>query len=204
MKHGIVIDSNNFHPITSAELRAAKAKGLLCNATEGTQYENPVLENQREAAKAAGIPFGSYLFLHPDSKGSEATFYLNYAKPRRGDFRPIIDAEVTNLGLDELADRVNSCAHALEAYGPKVRPILYAGYEVWNHCVARHPRLKKLDLWFAQYPGATRYSAQLEKLRIRLNGAHVVLWQFTDAYSIHGKTFDASVLYVPLKTLLIP
>ncbi len=197
----IIIDSNNYHPITAAELRAAKAAALLCNATEGTQYENPILEIQREAAKSVGIPFGSYLFLHPDSKGSEADYYLNYAKPRRGDIQPIIDAEVTNLGLDALAGRVHRCSIALEARG--FSPILYAGYEVWDACVAAHPKLKKLPLWFAQYPGQRRYSSALEKLRIRLRGANVVMWQFTDAYAIHGKTYDASVLYGPLSRLLI-
>jgi len=197
----LVIDSNNYHLITAADLRAARAAGLLCNATEGTNYKNPYLADQRKAAHDAGVPFGSYLFLHPDSAGSEAEFYLEYAKPKKGDFRPIIDAEVTNLGLTELADRVAHCAGALKREG--FAPMLYAGYEVWNACVARHPWLKNLDLWFAQYPGATRWSNGLDRLRIRLKGAPLVMWQFTDAFAIHGKTFDASVTYKPLKRLLI-
>lgn len=202
MARKLVIDSNNYHPITSAELRAARAVGLLCNATEGTVYKNPILEEQRQAAKGASIPFGSYLFLHPDSQGSEAEFYLKYAKPRKGDFRPIIDAEVTNLGLPELAHRVQSCAGALKNKG--FHPILYAGYEVWDACAKLHPELKKLDVWFPQYPGHyTRWRAGLDRLRIRLKGAHVVMWQFTDIYAVHGKSFDASVLYAPLESLLI-
>ena len=198
----LVIDSNNYHPITAGELRAARASGLLCNATEGTGYRNPILREQRHAAHSAGVPFGSYLFLHPDSKGSEADYYLRYADPQKGDFRPIIDAEVTNLGLDALAHRVHSCARALQRHG--YEPILYCGYSVWYACVREHPELKKLDVWFAQYPGHyTRWQAGLDRLRIRLRGAHVVMWQFTSIYAIHGKSFDASVLYVPLDSLLI-
>jgi GH25 family lysozyme M1 (1,4-beta-N-acetylmuramidase) len=199
----LVLDVSNNRPITGRDFKASGSVALIAKATEGSTYEDKTLRTHRTIAGVAGKPFGSYLFLHPDSKGSEAGFYLDYARPRKGDIQPIIDAEVTNLGATELAKRVQRCARALEAEGYK--PILYASSSIWKELVSRNPALKRLRVWEAQYPGRfSRWFPRLAKLRVRLgSGVSVVLWQFTDAYNVNGKLYDASVLLTDIDRLLI-
>ena len=199
----LVIDSSNNNPITAAELRLSGAVALIAKATEGTVFEDKTLANQRAAARQVGVPFGSYLFLHPNSRGSEAAFYLNYARPEAGDIQPIIDAEVTTLGIPELARRSQSCALALEAEG--YRPLLYASASIWKQLVKVEPKLKRLRVWEADYPGRfTRWFPRLSALRIALTkGVTVVLWQWTDAYAVGRSRFDASALLVSLNSIRI-
>lgn len=200
----LVIDSSNNRPINAAELHASGAVALIAKATEGTSFRDRTLESQRLAARAVKVPFGSYLFLHPRSTGTEAQYYLDYAKPRPGDLQPVIDAEVTSLGIDELARRSQSCARALEAKGYK--PMLYASSSIWKQLVKAEPKLKRLKVWEAQYPGRfTRWFPRLSSLRIALTrGVTVALWQWTDSYAVGSARFDASALLVDINTLRIP
>jgi GH25 family lysozyme M1 (1,4-beta-N-acetylmuramidase) len=200
----LVLDTNDFHPATIQNIRSARAVALIAKATEGTSYQAKSFGGQRFAASVARVPFGSYLFLHPDSTGSEAEFYLRFARPRKGDIQPIIDAEVTTLGTDELARRTEACAKALEAEGYK--PLLYASAGIWGPMVASQPSLKRLRVWEADYPRRyTRWFPGIARLRIRLrHGVNVVLWQWTDSFAVDGRRFDASNLLVNVKSLLIP
>lgn len=200
----LVLDVSNVNPINLATFRSARAVALIAKATEGTSFQDRTLGEHRTVASMAGVPFGSYLFLHPDSAGSEAGFYLKYARPHRGDIQPIIDAEVTNLGIPELARRTQSCAVALEAEG--YRPLLYASSSVWQEMIKADPSLKRLRVWEAQYPGRfTRWLPRLATLRIRLrHGVTVVLWQWTDAYAIGKRHFDASALLTDIDNIRIP
>jgi len=200
----IVIDSSNNRPINATELHESRAVALIAKATEGTSFRDSTLANQRGVARAVHVPFGSYLFLHPNSNGSEAAYYLDYAKPRAGDIQPVIDAEVTNLGADELARRSQSCAVALEHEG--YEPLLYASASIWKEMVKAEPKLKRLRVWEAAYPGRfTRWFPRLSTLRIALaHGVRVVLWQWTDAYAVGNAHFDASALLVGLDSIRIP
>jgi GH25 family lysozyme M1 (1,4-beta-N-acetylmuramidase) len=200
----LVLDVSNVNPIGLATFRLSGSVALIAKATEGTSFQDKTLGSHRDVARAAGKPFGSYVFLHPNSTGSEAAFYLKYARPKRGDIQPIIDAEVTNLGTAELARRTQACAKALEAAGYK--PILYASAGIWKELIRVEPKLKRLRVWEAQYPSrATRWFPSFAKLRIRLGyGVSVVLWQWTDSYAVGGRRYDASALLTSAESLLIP
>jgi GH25 family lysozyme M1 (1,4-beta-N-acetylmuramidase) len=200
----LVLDVSNNAPIDTNTLERSGAVALIAKATEGASFQDKTLSAHRGMAGKLKKPFGSYLFLHPNSSGSEAAFYLKYARPRRGDIQPIIDAEVTNLGTAELARRVESCALALEREGYK--PLLYASAGIWTSLIAAQPRLRRLRIWEAQYPGRfTRWLPRFAKLRIRLrHGVTVVMWQWTDAYAVGSRHYDASVLLASLDSILIP
>lgn len=199
----LVLDVSNNDPINYTTFVKSGSVALIAKATEGTSFQDRTLGAHRDVARGAKKPFGSYLFLHPNSSGSEAAFYLKYARPRRGDIQPIIDAEVTNLGTAELARRSWACARALEQEG--YSPILYASAGIWTSLIAAEPRLKALKVWEAQYPGRfTRWFPRLATLRIRLrHGVTVVLWQWTDRYAIGGRHYDASALLAPIDSILI-
>jgi GH25 family lysozyme M1 (1,4-beta-N-acetylmuramidase) len=198
----LVLDVSNNRTIDVTRLKKSGAVWLIAKATEGTSFQDETLPAHRKCATLVDIPFGSYLFLHPDSHGSEAKYYLDYAKPKRGNSQPIIDAEVTDLTIVQLALRTQRCSLALESEG--YDPILYASASIWKEMFKVEPKLKRLRVWEAQYPGSfSRWFPRIAKLRQRLRGARVVLWQWTDRYEVDGKFYDASALLAPLNSLLI-
>lgn len=200
----LVLDTSNDNPASLVQVRDSKSVALICKATEGDNFKDPTLGTHRTIATKLKIPFGSYLFIHPDSTGDEALFYLTYAKPRKGNIQPIIDAEVTDgESYLKVADRVESCAKVLESKG--YNPILYSSSSFWQRLYKERPQLKRLRVWEADYPGRfTRWFPYLAKRRIKLmHGATVVMWQWTDSYLVDGKKFDASNLLTKLSNLLI-
>lgn len=199
-----ILDVSNNNAITEHSFLASGSPALICKATEGTTFQDATLGEHRRIAKRANKPFGSYLFLHPNSTGSEAEYYLAYAKPIRGDIQPIIDAEVTNMGADALGHRIVTCSEALKKAGYK--PILYIGPYLWRQIVKVYPEIKTLPIWEAQYPTKIPpvFTAWFNRLRIRLIGGRVVMWQYTDHYRVGLKFYDASHLYVKMESLLIP
>lgn len=197
------LDVSNTNPANAAEVKESGCKLLICKATEGSSYQDPTLAEHREIARKLGIRFGSYLFLHTRSSGSEAGEYLRYAKPARGEL-VIIDAESggqDGASIAALARRAHSCAVALQTKG--FNPILYASASTWKQMIAAEPALKPLRVWEAQYPGIfTRWLPTLSRLRIRLGrGVTVVMWQWTDRFKVGPRYFDASRIFVPVDKL---
>jgi lysozyme len=200
----LVLDVSNNAPITAERLRASGAVAVYAKATEGATFRDHTLAGHRQAAHAAGVAFGSYLFLHPRSEGNEAHNYLEHARPRAGELQPVIDAEVLDGGnVAGEAERVARCARALEAEG--FRPILYASASFWQGLRAARPSVRHLRVWEADYPGRyARWLPWLAARRIRLgHDADVVMWQWTDRYAVQGHGYDASRLLAPLGSLRI-
>lgn len=201
----LILDVSNNNTIDEPTLRRSGAEALIAKATEGTTFVDAALEQHRQAARNAGVPFGSYLFLHPSSSGNEAGFYLEHAHPRPGDLQPMIDCEVSDgQSLQIVAGRAHSCALELERNG--YRPLLYGPGSFLQSLFGAQPLLRRLHVWEAQYPGRfTRWAPAIARLRYRLgNGASVVLWQWTELYAVGGRYFDASRLLTGLDNLLIP
>lgn len=193
MNRRIVIDVSNNNPISQHVLQLSNAQALICKATEGTTFHDATYGDHRAIAKALGIPFGAYLFLHPGSRGNEADFFLAYAKPKKGDIQPIIDSEVRDgASFVTVAARVDSCAKELERHG--FRPILYSYTSFIQGLVAARPKLARLRVLQAGYTSRRPTIG---------HGVTVIGWQFTDAYRVGSHEYDASRLYVPLDSLRI-
>ena len=200
----LVLDVSNRNPITRETLAKIAPAALIAKATEGDSFHDQLFAQHRTAARSLGIPFGSYLFLHPSSPGSEAGFYLAYATPRRGDLQPLVDVEATDgEPMNRVAARASSCLSELEAHG--FAPLLYCSSSWWRELVAFEPTLRRFRVWEAQYPGRLeRWTPAIARLRMRLgSGASVALWQWTDRYAADGRLWDASRLMVPVSSLLI-
>jgi len=194
----LAIDVSNVNPISLQELRQASPQLLIAKATEGTSFKDDTYESHRSIARTYSCQFGSYLFLHPNSPGSEAQYYLDFAKPTIHD-AIFVDVETTDgVGMDRVARRALECLKYLRAHAPS-DPLIYCSASWWKTLVAYEPELKSYAIWEAQYPGAfTRWTPALATLRIKLrNGATVKLWQWTDHYRVGNRYFDASRMFAP-------
>jgi len=204
MADEMVLDVSSNNTITELQLHRSGAVALIAKATEGTSYQDPTYAEHRAVARSAGVPFGSYVFLHPKSTGDEAAYYLEYAKPKPGDIQPIIDCEVADgQPMSAVAARCNACGTALEQAG--FAPILYSSASFLRQLHTAEPALKRFRVWEAQYPGnLTSWSPGVRNLREKLNdGSSVVMWQWTATDVVGGGRFDASLLLADLDSLLI-
>lgn len=192
----LAIDVSNNNPIHAGELQIAKPALLICKATEGTGYQDPTYANHRGLAHNAGIQFGSYLFLHPKSSGSEADYFMEYAKPTVRDVIAV-DVETSDgASMQDVAKRALTCLQRLRAVAPS-DPLLYCSSSWWKTLTEFEPNLKSFAVWEAQYPGKfTQWAPILATLRVKLrSGATVKLWQWTDHYKIGNRYFDASRIF---------
>lgn len=192
----LVLDVSNNNPITADLLHKSDAVGLICKATEGTTFRDHTYITHRDTARVVGVPFGGYVFLHASAGGNEAEFFLEFAKPKKGDIQPVVDAEAGGLdgvSVGVMAKRALACLRALTANGYK--PLWYSNLAFAEAALHYEPGLKRFRLWVAQY------AAQRSPVG---HGATVVLWQFSESYRVHDRRYDASRLYVPIERLLIP
>lgn len=203
----LALDVSNVNPATREIVHASQCELLIAKATEGVNYDDAYLAGHRKIARELEIGFGSYIFLHALEKGNEAHHYLDYAKPAADEIT-IIDAEWAGLDgatIPDMARRVNSCAHALEAEGR--HPILYTSQAFWVPMIQHDPNLKRLRIWEANYPlgGLTHLIPDVTRYRLQLRyGAHVSMWQWTDRYQVLGRRFDMSLLFEPVSKLRQP
>ena len=186
----LVLDVSNNRTIRAEELRRTPAVALIAKATEGTSFLDSTYGAHRAAARGCRIVFGAYHFLHADSYGDQAEYFLRYAKPVRGDLQPIVDAE-TGMVAPE-GKRAYACLSELDQRG--YRPLLYSSWAYLREMIKAEPRLTRFRIWQANY-GPVRFPVGL--------GASVVMWQFTETYPVALSRYDASRLLVPLDSLRI-
>lgn len=202
---GLCIDiSNNNGTLTAGDFRGVPVRMLIVKATEGLSFHDSLYTRNRVIAKALNVPFGAYHFIHADESGSaQADYFLKYAHLRVGDIQPFLDAEDTRLGIERLAMITTTAATHLKARG--YHPIVYASSSVWLQMIKYRPGLRQFPVWEAQYPGNySRWFPFLHRLRFRLrHGATVVLWQWTQSYSVGRHRFDASRIFVPIPSITI-
>lgn len=213
----LVLDVSDNAPVDEATFKASGAHALIAKATEVSGnnaedlFRDPTYETHRAVAKACGVPFGAYLFLHATPTVDQAAFFLDYAKLVPGvDMDPFIDCEqggTDGAAMSVVAARCEADALALEKAG--WRPILYSSASFLLELYAEVPALKRLRVWEAQYPeapsGATydEWSADLLTRREKLNdGVSVDLWQWTDTFKVDTRGFDCSAALSPLTSLI--
>lgn len=76
-----IIDVSHWEPsVDYAAVAAAGYLGVIAKCTEGNGYLDASYAHHRDAAKAAGLPFGSYHFMRYNAGGVEqAQWYLKNA-----------------------------------------------------------------------------------------------------------------------------
>jgi len=139
-----------------AKVKAAGAGFVFIKATEGGTYTDPNFQTYWRAAKAAGIPRGSYHFFRP--KGSLQAQIDNFVRAmstvERGELPPVCDVEVpedwTAFTVAQRVDMVMSWLKAVETR-LGVRPIIYINNPMTRDILGSPDAFKNYTLWLAHY-----------------------------------------------------
>lgn len=189
MPRPLVLDVSNNRTIDTPTLKRSGAVALIAKATEGVSFVDATYPEHRRIAHGIGVPFGGYLYLHADSPGDQAAYFVQHAAPRKGDLQPVVDAE-TGMPRPE-GKRAFACLRELEQHG--YRPLLYSSQSYLRAMIRDEPALTRYRIWEA---AVTRWPW---RPHVGM-GATVVLWQYT--WTFMGR-YDASRLLVPLDSLRI-
>ena len=150
-----------------ADLRAQGVAFAYLKASEGETVGNDYFELHRDGARAAGVLWGAYHFVRPQTPvEAQAAQFLRVLGGDTGDLPPVLDVEVDGgLPTDSLKARVVRLAQRVEAATGR-RPVIYAGASFYRDRLA--PSLDPYPLWVAQYrdelPSVERWA----------------IWQYTD------------------------
>ena len=197
VSRAIALDVSNNNPAGLTSVLNSGAVLLICKATEGLWFQDETLAAHRAVAKKLKIRFGSYMFLHGNAGGAnQAKYYVDYARPRPGELVIVDSEEGGQLGatIEEMAARTHEALVYLKLHG--AHPILYASSSYWTQLIRYSPALRTYPVWEAQYPkGISRWFPGLGALRTRLrHGVTTVLWQFSAAYQVGNRKYDASLI----------
>lgn len=172
--------TNYINPKASAQIKSAKANGLLTGAYFYANHCASVSRAREEAkfavakAKAFGVPFGSYL---------------------ADDFEQGDGNEVYKNGANANTDAVLAAMQVIKDAGYK--PLVYAGASIMrsNLNTSRIVKTFGTCLWVASYKVSGRQDYADFNYFPSMDG--VAIWQFTDNYK--GYNVDGNIVLIDLK-----
>jgi lysozyme len=118
----MVIDLSHWDPATDyGAVKNAGVLGVIYKATQGLNYTDPTYNSQKQAAKAAGLLWGSYHFADSSDINTQINNYLHFAQPTseeifcldwedNGSTTMTADMAKTWIqGVEQKLSRVNQC-----------------------------------------------------------------------------------------------
>lgn len=185
--------SNHQEVIDWALVAKSKEEFVYAKATEGRTYEDAYHQRNRIGAKSHGLKFGSYHYSLPQGSNDywirrdarlEAEHFLEYAAPRKGELRPVLDLEETG-GLDdeELITWVKQWLKVVKRDGG-MRAMIYASPAFWRSYLSN-------TSWFAENGYKNFWVAHWETdtpiVPGRVWGGYGwSMWQWTNCKSVPG------------------
>lgn len=168
----LVVDLSHWDPAKDyTQVKDAGIVGVIYKATDDTTYTDPTYQGQKQAAKAAGLRWGSYHFAHPGNVDGQIENYVAFAKPEPDeifclDWENANDGTMSSLeakqwieGVEGKLGRPNEC---LIYSGNVAKERL--GNTAYSFFGARR-------LWLAQYSMTPT---------VQVSWTTYWLWQFTD------------------------
>lgn len=159
-------------------------------AGEG-DWRDPFFLGNVKAATAAGLEVGAYHFLRPHAGrtgAQEASYFLRLldaANLGKGDLRPVLDVEATELDRSGTYGYVKAFVAAMRAHGHK--PLIYTGTWFWG------PKVGDEDLgcplWIAAY--------QSHEPALPKPWREYLIWQFSSTHRVAGVSGDCDVNTCP-------
>lgn len=113
---------------------------VIHKATQGARLADPAYAQRIGYARSIGKMVGSYHFMSAtDSPTSQATFYVQTAKPMPGDILALdFERDITWQGLSDQAAAfvATEIMHAITQQAPKNRLLLYCNVNTFDTIVA--------------------------------------------------------------------
>ena len=183
------------------------AKFALVKVTEGTNYINPKASAQIKSAKANGLLTGAYFYANHCASVSrareEAKFAVAKAKAfgvplgsyLADDFEQGDGNEVYKNGASANTDAVLAAMQVIKDAGYK--PLVYAGASIMRSNLNTKRIIKTFGtcLWVASYKVSGRQDYADFNYFPSMDG--VAIWQFTDNY--RGLNVDGNISLIDLK-----
>lgn len=167
----LAVDLSHWDPADDYDaVKHAGIVGVIYKATEGTGYSDDTYADQQEAAKRAGLKWGSYHFADGSDVDGQVENYLRFAAPdpdelfcldwedNDGDTMSAADAKAWISKVEEALDRPGEC-------------VVYSGNTAKELIDGSDPFFSARRLWLAQYSTTPVPQA---------SWATYWLWQFTD------------------------
>ncbi len=167
---GVDISHHQAGSINYTLAKQAGVKFVFHKATEGATLKDSRYTQRRAEVAKAGIVFGAYHFARPNRDGkdalAEAKFFLDTARPKPGDMRPVLDLEDRNgLSRAALTEWVKVFVAEVKRQTGQT-PIIYTPFDLNNtfNC----------PLWVA------RYSDAMNPPNVPEPWERYTIWQFSD------------------------
>lgn len=157
---------------------------VFAKATEGTDYTDDYFRANHNGAKAAGIPFGAYHFLHfGQDPIAQAQAFLAAIDGYEGTLLPMVDVESGGLdgvtNLDTLIAGLSMFLKTVEATLGGKRCIIYSDWNDWNTMMGGTSDFSGHPFWIAAYNNDAAPPIP--------NGVVTwVLWQYTSGGTVNG------------------
>lgn len=168
----LCIDLSHWDPAKDyAQVKQAGIVGVIYKATDALTYNDPTYQDQKAAAKAAGLRWGSYHFAHPGNVDAQVKNYLGFANPEADEIF-CLDWETANDGTMSSLDAKSWIEAVESALGRPKQCLIYSG-NVAKERLGNTPNqfFGERRLWLAQY-SATPVP--------QVSWSSAWLWQFTD------------------------
>lgn len=183
----------DFGRVAAAEVApgvARRWRGVLCKVSENETWKDQTRLANIAGARAAGLPFGAYAFLHP--MGDMGKQVAN-AWEAVGDTMPSmalaldLEAADPSLSSQAIVDQLRRARDATRARFWRL-PIVYSYPDFWARrmmpAAAQAPDLAELPLWWASYGAGFPWYPRRDQLPVapepwRASGRAVELWQYS-------------------------
>ena len=120
---------------------------VICKATEGTGYVNPLCDEHYQSAKAGGKLLGVYHYASGGNPEAEAEFFINNVQGYLHEAILVLDWESgDNAAWGDSSWVARFCAHIVALTG--INPMIYVQRSAANQCVG----LGDYGIWLAEYP----------------------------------------------------
>jgi GH25 family lysozyme M1 (1,4-beta-N-acetylmuramidase) len=190
-----VVDvSHNKAYLPVAQLIAEGYSGLIAKATEGGSFVDPTYAQYYADARAHGVPFAAFHFVHHDVSTAAQLANIQHTVDRSVPIALDVEAEAS-LGNTPTAGDAHALQAALTAAGYRV---FLSYFPHWYWVDQGEPALSGLaPLWASQYvAGRGAASALYQSVPAAAwagyGGLDVPLLQFTDQAQINGAKYDVS------------
>ena len=170
------LDVSNYQGVPNFQaIKNAGYEVVIIETGDGITFTSPVLEQQYQAAKAAGLKIGFYHFFRAeDDNVAQATHFWNCIKDKQFDIYPVLDVEVTMGVSDVTASALDFLNEFKKLSGLDCIVYTYTSFAEEN----LDSRLSDYKCWMANYSNNLPAS--------KIWGNNYVGWQYTESGNVAG------------------